>query len=100
MRLLNYLGTKDGLTPYMTGAEAIIGRRCYMSFEKQGGGGFANPNISKILADWGEYFDNILKSVLEHATWTWAIEGCSRVFTGEMNRHCNFGGVDAIYSVH
>jgi flavin-dependent thymidylate synthase len=26
-------------------------------------------------------------SVFEHATWTWAIEGCSRVFTGEMNRH-------------
>lgn len=25
--------------------------------------------------------------MLEHATWTWAIENCTRVFTAEMNRH-------------
>ncbi len=38
-----------------------------------------------------EYLDNVLKqkhgSVLEHAVLTFAINGCSRVFTGEMNRH-------------
>lgn len=72
-----------------TDAEALIelaGRRCYMSFQKG-----LNPNITKIRADIAEYIDNILKSghgsVLEHATYTFAIEGVSRVFTGEMNRH-------------
>lgn len=75
----------DGLTD----SEAIIGlaaKRCYASFEPG-----LNPNVTKVRKDWTEYFDNILKSghgsVMEHATYTVAIEGCSRVFTGEMNRH-------------
>ena len=72
-----------------TDAEAITelaGRRCYMSF-KPG----MNPNVTKIRADLSQYIENILKSghgsVLEHASYTFAIEGVSRVFTGEMNRH-------------
>lgn len=65
---------------------ALAGKRCYMSFEPD-----LNPNVTKIREDLRVYLDNVLKSghgsVLEHATWSFAIEGCSRVFTGEMNRH-------------
>ena len=64
----------------------LAGRRCYMSFQRG-----LNPNVTKIRDDIAEYIENILKSghgsVLEHATYTFAIEGVSRVFTGEMNRH-------------
>lgn len=70
-------------------AERIVemaGRRCYKSFEVG-----LNPNVEKIREDITEYIDNILKvghgSVLEHVTFTFAIENVSRVFTGEMNRH-------------
>ena len=62
------------------------GKRCYMSFEPG-----LNPNVTKVRTDMGEFIDNILKvghgSVLEHASFTFAIENVSRVFTGEMNRH-------------
>lgn len=65
----------------------LMGRRCYLSFQP----GKLNPNVSKIREDIAEYCDNILKSghgsVLEHVYFTFAIEGVSRVFTGEMNRH-------------
>lgn len=64
----------------------LAGKRCYLSF-KVG----INPNVTKIREDWVKYLDNVLSSghgsVLEHATYTWAIEGVSRVFTAEMNRH-------------
>lgn len=64
----------------------VAGKRCYNSFEIG-----LNPNVTKIREDWGVYLDNVLASghgsVLEHAVWTWAIEGCSRVFTAEGNRH-------------
>jgi thymidylate synthase (FAD) len=50
-----------------------------------------NPNITRVRKIWHEYLSNILASghgsVTEHASWTFAIEGVSRVFTGEMNRH-------------
>lgn len=65
---------------------ALSAKRCYMAFEVG-----LNPNITRVRRDMVAYFDNLLKSghgsVLEHATYTFAIEGCSRVFTGEMNRH-------------
>ena len=65
---------------------ALAAKRCYMSFEPG-----LNPNVTRVRSDLVEYFDNILKSghgsVLEHASYTFAIEGVSRVFTGEMNRH-------------
>lgn len=61
-------------------------KRCYRSFEPG-----LNPNVTKVRKDWSEYLTNVLKSghgsVLEHASWTWAIENITRVFTAEMNRH-------------
>ena len=64
----------------------LAAKRCYMSFEPG-----LNPNVNKVRKNWHTYLTNILKhkhgSVMEHATWTWAIEGCTRVFTAEMNRH-------------
>lgn len=79
----------DSIDLPTTGAETVIGlaaKRCYMSFEVG-----HNPNITKVRKNWHEYFENILKSghgsVLEHACYTYAVEGCSRVFTAEMNRH-------------
>lgn len=65
---------------------ALAGKRCYKSFQPG-----LNPNVTRIRADYSEYFDNILKSghgsVLEHSVYNLAIENVSRVFTGEMNRH-------------
>jgi thymidylate synthase (FAD) len=65
---------------------AMAAKRCYMSFEPG-----LNPNVTKVRKDMAEYIDNILKSghgsVFEHSVFTFAIEGVSRVFTGEMNRH-------------
>lgn len=65
---------------------ALAAKRCYKSFEPS-----LNPNVTKVRSDWTEYLDNVLKSrhgsVCEHATYTFAIENVSRVFTGEMNRH-------------
>lgn len=73
----------------LTGTEIIVGlaaKSCYKSFEVG-----LNRNISRVRKDWVDFFDNILGSrhgsVLEHATFTFAIEGCTRVFTAEMNRH-------------
>jgi len=64
----------------------LAGRRCYLSFEIG-----LNPNVQRIRADIAEYCENLLRvghgSVLEHVTFTFAIENVSRVFTGEMNRH-------------
>lgn len=62
------------------------GRRCYNSFVAG-----LNPNVTKIRSDIPEYIDNILVSghgsVLQHTNYTFAIEGVSRVFTAEFNRH-------------
>src|SRR4051812_32446072 len=64
----------------------LAGRRCYLSFEPG-----LNPNVTKIRSEIKDYCDNIMKakhgSVLEHFTYTFAIEGMSRVATAEMNRH-------------
>lgn len=75
-----------------TGAEDVIGlagKRCYNSFVPGN-----NPNVTKttdVKYTWAKYLDNILASghgsVLEHASFTFAIENCTRVFTAEMNRH-------------
>ena len=65
---------------------ALAAKRCYKSFEPG-----LNPNVTKVRTDLVEYIDNILKSghgsVFEHSVYNFAIEGVSRVFTGEMNRH-------------
>lgn len=65
----------------------LAGKRCYMSFQV----GAHNRNLTKVRNDMGEFIDNILKtghgSVTEHTNYTFAIEGVSRVFTAEFNRH-------------
>lgn len=65
---------------------AIAAKRCYLSFEVG-----LNPNITRVRSDYVSYFDNVLRSghgsVLEHAVYSYAFEGVSRVFTAEMNRH-------------
>jgi len=69
--------------------DAVVGlaaKRCYMSFEPG-----LNPNVTKVRKDWHKYLTNILKSghgsVCEHATYSFAIEGITRVCTAELNRH-------------
>jgi thymidylate synthase (FAD) len=65
---------------------ALAAKQCYLSFQPG-----LNPNVNKVRKDMVEYIDNVLSqkhgSVLEHAVFTFGINGCSRVFTGEMNRH-------------
>lgn len=65
---------------------ALAAKQCYMAFQPG-----LNPNVNRVRKDMVEYLDNVLKqrhgSVLEHAVFTFGINGCSRVFTGEMNRH-------------
>jgi len=65
---------------------ALAAKQCYMAFEPG-----LNPNVNKVRKDMVEYLDNVMKqrhgSVLEHAVFSFGINGCSRVFTGEMNRH-------------
>src|SRR4051812_15905467 len=69
---------------------ALAAKRCYKSFEVG-----LNPNITKVREDLTEYLDNVLKqrhgSVFEHSVFSFAIEGVSRVFTEEMNRHGQVG---------
>lgn len=64
----------------------LAAKQCYLSFEPG-----LNPNVTRVRDDIVAYLDNILASghgsVLEHITFTFAINGVSRVFTGEMNRH-------------
>lgn len=65
---------------------ALAAKQCYMSFQPG-----LNPNVNRVRKDMVEYLDNVLKqnhgSVLEHAVFTFGVNGCSRVFTGENNRH-------------
>lgn len=65
---------------------ALAAKRCYMSFEPG-----INPNVTKVRKDMVDYIDNILASghgsVLAHSSYSFALEGVSRVFTAEMNRH-------------
>lgn len=67
---------------------AYAAKRCYKSFEVAGG---MNPNITKVRKDIAKYLDNILASghgsVLEHVSFTFAIENLTRVATAELNRH-------------
>lgn len=81
----NYLYDHGGVTdPALL--VAMAAKQCYMAFQPS-----LNPNLTRVRKDMVEYLDNVLKqahgSVLEHAVFTYAINGCSRVFTGEMNRH-------------
>lgn len=62
------------------------GRACYRSWEPG-----LNPNVTRVRTDPGEYFANLLSSahgsVLEHASFTFALHDVSRVFTHELVRH-------------
>lgn len=85
----NQLGYIDAEGPEVSHAGAVCGlcaKRCYMSFEPG-----LNPNVTRVRKNWFDYLTNVIKSghgsVTEHASWTFAIEGISRVFTGELNRH-------------
>ncbi len=64
----------------------LAAKRCYNSFAPG-----LNPNVTKVRTDLAEFIDHILDSghgsVLEHVTYTYAIEGVTRVLTGELNRH-------------
>jgi thymidylate synthase (FAD) len=68
------------------GLAELAGRRCYLSF-----GTDLNPNVVKIREDQAAYIPNVLNtkhgSVTEHAQYTFAIEGVSRVLTHELVRH-------------
>jgi thymidylate synthase (FAD) len=77
----------DGPPP--NAAELLIefaGRTCYRSWEPG-----LNPNVTRIRADKDAYFANLLRSghgsVLEHATYSFALRDVSRVFTHELVRH-------------
>jgi thymidylate synthase (FAD) len=70
-------------------AELLVefaGRACYRSWEPG-----LNPNVTRVRTDQREYFANLLASahgsVLEHASWTFALHDVSRVFTHELVRH-------------
>jgi thymidylate synthase (FAD) len=62
------------------------GRACYRSWEPG-----LNPNVTRVRTDRGAYLENILASahgsVLEHASYSFALRNVSRVFTHELVRH-------------
>jgi thymidylate synthase (FAD) len=62
------------------------GRACYRSWEPG-----LNPNVTKIRTERTAYFANILRSghgsVLEHASYSFALRNVSRVMTHELVRH-------------
>ena len=62
------------------------GRRCYKSWAPG-----LNANVTKVREDSDAYLRNIVSvkhgSVLEHAQFTFALEGISRVVTHELVRH-------------
>lgn len=64
----------------------FAGRACYRSWEPG-----LNPNVTKVRTDQREYFANILSSghgsVLEHASYSFALHDVSRVTTHELVRH-------------
>ncbi len=62
------------------------GRACYRSWEPG-----LNPNVSRVRTDQSAYFENLLRSahgsVLEHASFSFALRNASRVLTHELVRH-------------
>jgi thymidylate synthase (FAD) len=71
------------------GGELLVefgGRACYRSWEPG-----LNVNVTRVRTDRHEYFENLLRSahgsVLEHASYSFALRNVSRVFTHELVRH-------------
>ena len=64
----------------------FAGRACYRSWEPG-----LNPNVTKIRTERRAYFANILSSghgsVMEHASYSFALRNVSRVATHEIVRH-------------
>jgi thymidylate synthase (FAD) len=64
----------------------FAGRACYRSWEPG-----LNPNVTRIRQDREAYFANLLRSghgsVLEHASYSFALRNVSRVATHELVRH-------------
>jgi thymidylate synthase (FAD) len=85
LRLQEAGGDPRALNPGETLLE-FGGRACYRSWQPG-----LNPNVTKIRTDRSEYFANILRSghgsVLEHASYSFALRNCSRVLTHEIVRH-------------
>jgi thymidylate synthase (FAD) len=86
---LDYLGAQEYQIPNASVGAALTtlaGKRCYKSFELG-----LNKNLSQVRDDVVAFIENILKSrhgsVLAHVNYTFAIEGVTRVFTAEFNRH-------------
>ena len=87
---LDHIGAQNFVFPEpSTDGEKIVmamGKRCYASFIPG-----LNPNVTKVREDMTAFIDNILSSrhgsVISHITYNFAIEGVSRVFTAEWNRH-------------
>ncbi len=70
-------------------AELLVefaGRACYRSWEPG-----LNANVTRIRTDRAAYLENILRSahgsVLEHASYSFALRNVSRTFTHELVRH-------------
>lgn len=82
----------DTDVPAETVAE-FAGRVCYLSFGQDAGFEGGHKLISGRTTN-REYLANILRvrhgSVLEHAVWTFLIEGISRALTHELVRHRHF----------
>lgn len=77
--------TDNGVSP----AGLIVmyaAKRCYNAFGLE-----HNKNLTKVREELAPHIANILSSghgsCLEHVTYTFAIEGVTRVLTGELNRH-------------
>lgn len=79
----------DTDVPAQTVAE-FAGRLCYLSFGPDAGFEGGHKLIAGRTSN-REYIDNILRvkhgSVLEHAVWTFLLEGVSRALTHELVRH-------------
>ncbi|HTR88989.1 MAG TPA: FAD-dependent thymidylate synthase [Solirubrobacteraceae bacterium] len=75
-------GSRDEPGGGLNAGELLVefaGRACYRSWEPG-----LNPNVTKVRTDQREYFANILRSahgsVLEHASYSFALRNVSRVF--------------------
>lgn len=79
-------GTLNGGDPDSQDLTEMAGRTCYRSWEPG-----LNPNVTRVRDDKAGYFRNILESghgsVLEHAQFSFAFQGVSRVLTHELARH-------------
>lgn len=90
LRWIHELGFPEYQFPIeATPTEKIIicaAKRCYLAFDVG-----VNLNLTRVRDEVAPFINNIISSghgsVLEHVTFTFAIEGVSRVLTAELNRH-------------